>query len=87
MHLARLATLDYKTDLSAHAFANQVMMNGRNGEQRWHWRLVARNATIGEQDDAISFGDGLARSAAKVVQCTLEAALAVICRKQHRQRY
>src|ERR1700738_1998182 len=87
MHLARLTTFDYKTDLSARAFTNQVMVNSRNGQQRRNGSLVAHYAPIGEKDNAISFGDRFARSAAKVVQCTLEAALAIVCGEQHRQCY
>src|SRR6266446_10587772 len=51
MYLARLAGLDDKTDRGAEALANQVMVNGGTGQQRWNRNAVGAGIAIRQNDD------------------------------------
>ena len=51
VHFARLAGLDDKPDRGAQAFADQVVMHRRTGEQRWNGNAVCAGAAVGENDD------------------------------------
>ena len=51
VHLARLAGLEHQADARAQAFADQIVMQPGDREQRGHRRVVARHAAIAEHDD------------------------------------
>ena len=54
MHLARFAGFKHERDARAEAFANQIMVQAGNGEQRGNRRGLARDAAIAE-DDHVDF--------------------------------
>ena len=74
MHLARFAGLEHEADARARAFANEVVMNARDCEERGDGRVVFVHATVGEDDDVRAVLDGLGRGFAQVVHRLLQAA-------------
>src|SRR5216683_2345465 len=51
MHFARLAGLDDQADRGAKALADQVMVNGGAGQQRWNRNAVGAGIAIRQNDD------------------------------------
>src|SRR5580704_1964168 len=51
VHFARLAGFDDETDRGAQALADQVMMHGRAGEQRWNLNAVGASTAVRQDDD------------------------------------
>src|SRR5215510_4511722 len=87
MYLARLATLDNQTNLRARAFANQVMMNSSNCEQRGYRRHLRSDVAIGEDDEIVTRLDRCARLLAKIVDRGSETISTLTQAKDHLQRH
>ena len=67
MHLARLAGFHHQADRGAQAFADQVMMHRRAGEQRRDLDAVGAGAAVGQDDDVDAFAHrGLGLAAERV---------------------
>ena len=66
MHLARLAGFDHQPDRRAQALADQVMVNGRAGEQRRNRDALGAGAAVGQDDDVDAFAHGCFRASAQV---------------------
>ena len=58
MHLARLARFDHEPHQGARAGADQVVVDGRGGEQGRDRRVLRVHAPVGEDDHRRSRGDG-----------------------------
>ena len=63
MDVARLTGLDDQADLGAGAFADQVMVHARGHEQAWDRRVLAVDASVGEDDHRHAVRDRLDASA------------------------
>ena len=57
MHLARFAGFEHEADARARAFADQVVMQAGDGQQRRDGGVVLVHAAIGEDDDVLAGGD------------------------------
>src|SRR4029450_4558801 len=87
MHLARLTALDYKSNLRACAFANQVMMYAGYGEQRRYWRQLAGHVAVRQKERAETALYGSARLAAHIVERPFQTTRAFIHFIDHWQSY
>ena len=86
MHLSRFPALDHQSHLSARALTNQMMVNTGNGEKRRDWSSFPGHATVGENDDAVTFGDGGIRLATQLIQSLFEASPTHTRVEEHRKR-
>src|ERR1700730_19103013 len=86
MHLARLSAFDHKADLSPRAFANQMVMNAGNGEQRGDGRASAIEFPVGQNDDVVTIDDSCAGLVTQVVDRSGQAASTFANVVKHRQR-
>ena len=57
MDFARFTGLDHDTDRGTQALPDQVMVDGRAGEQRRYRDIVRSRAAIGEDDNVDAFAD------------------------------
>ena len=85
MHFARLAAFDHEADLSSRAFADQMMMNRRDGEQCRYRRSILSDAAIRKHDDSVTIIDCLAGIVAKTVERLLHSVPAFAHVEQHLQ--
>ena len=54
MHLARFAGFEHQADLRARAFADQMMMHARDGQQRRDRRPFLVDAAVGQNHNVAS---------------------------------
>ncbi len=80
MDFARFTRLDHEADRGAQALPDQVMMDGRAGEQRRYGNIVRSRAAIGENDNVDAFAHGRLRADAQRVECILQTGGAVLGR-------
>ena len=59
MHFARLAGLHHEPDRGAQALADQMMMDGRAGQQRRDRDAVGSGVAVGQDDDVDAVANGL----------------------------
>ena len=74
-HFAYLATLDNQSSLHTLAHTDQMMMHGRDGQQRWDEELLVEGSflgrrfnLVGENDVVEAFIDSLFRIFAETVE-------------------
>jgi hypothetical protein len=72
MHLARLAGLDDEAGLGAQAALDQVVVDGRRGQEARDGRVLAADPAVGEDQDVVAGGDGRAGLALEMGEGSLE---------------
>jgi hypothetical protein len=85
-YLARLPGFDNQRDASPGTFADQVVVNGRQGKQRWNGCKLFIDSAIGEDQQCITGFDGERGPAAEPVQRAFETSFAFRRAKDGRQR-
>ena len=73
VHLAGVAGLDDQADLGAAAFADQVVVHGRDGQQRRDRRQLLVGLAVGKNDDPRAVGDRRRGLCTHLVERRLEA--------------
>ncbi len=86
MDFARLAGFEDEARQGAGAGPDEVMVDGRDGEERRHGGFVGVVAAIREDDDVVAFSDRLRRAVAEGFDGLAEAGSAVADAVQGRQR-
>ena len=74
VHLAGLAGLDDEAAARAQALADEVVVHGRDGQQRGDGGVVRVDRAVGEDDDLVAVEDVLLGLAAEPLQGALHAA-------------
>ena len=86
VHLARVARLDHECTARARAFAHQVMVHPRRGEQARNRRVRRAHAAVGEDQDRVAGVHRIAGARAQVGHRPLEPRPVLRGVEQHRQR-
>ena len=86
VHLTRLAGFQDQADLGAGSRPHEVVMDGRNGEERGDGGIVGVMAAVGQDDDVVALGDSLGASIAQLLDGLAQARSAVRDVEERRQR-
>ncbi len=73
MDLARLAGLDHETAARAQAAADEVVVHGRDGQQRGDGRVVGIDGAVGEDDHLVAVEHVLLGLPTEAVECAPHA--------------
>ena len=73
VHLARSAGFHHQTGRGAQALTHQMLVNGRQGQQRWDRHLGGRNMPVAHDQDVVAALDGVHRFGAQRGQLGLHA--------------
>ena len=87
MNFARFAGFKHETDLSARAFANEMMMNACYRQQRWNRRPFFIDATVGKHNDVVALFYSLIDFLAEVIHGLLQTGRAVGGFEKNRQTH
>ena len=86
MDFARLARFQHQANPGASAFANQVVVNSRHGQQGWDGGIFRINPAIGQNDDVDSSGNRAACLRAQLVHRFFQAGRPLIDFVKNRER-
>ena len=84
LHFAGLARLDDDAATGASAFADEMVVHARRGQERRHGRMLAADAAVGEHDDRGAVLHGLRRLGANSIEPLPHARRPLRRRKEHR---
>ncbi len=76
MYLSRSARFHHQSGRSAQALTHQMLVNGRQGQQRWNRHLRGRNMPVAHNQDVVAALDGVHRFGAEGCQLGLHAFVA-----------
>ena len=76
VHLARLARLEHQAAAGARPLADEVVLHGRDRQQRRDGGVLGVVAAVGEDDDVVPLGEALRDPPAQVLERLAQAGAA-----------